>query len=48
VLQRILKFIRFSRTVFALPFAVGSMLVAAKGLPSLLTIGVVLLAADTQ
>ncbi len=29
-----LRFIRFSHTVFALPFAVGSMLVAARGLPS--------------
>jgi 4-hydroxybenzoate polyprenyltransferase len=44
VLHRILKFIRFSHTVFALPFAVGSMLVAAKGLPSLLTIALILLA----
>src|SRR3977135_3500999 len=31
---RILKFIRFSHTVFALPFAIGSMIVAAHGLPS--------------
>jgi 4-hydroxybenzoate polyprenyltransferase len=44
VLQRILKFIRFSHTVFALPFAVGSMLVAAKGFPSLVIIGLILLA----
>jgi 4-hydroxybenzoate polyprenyltransferase len=44
VLQRILKFIRFSHTIFALPFAVGSMLVAAKGLPSLVIIGLILLA----
>jgi 4-hydroxybenzoate polyprenyltransferase len=44
VLQRILKFIRFSHTVFALPFAVGSMLVAARGFPSLVTIGLILLA----
>jgi 4-hydroxybenzoate polyprenyltransferase len=44
MLQRILKFIRFSHTVFALPFAVGSMLVAARGLPSLLTVGLILLA----
>ena len=29
-----LKFIRFSHTVFALPFALGSMFVAAGGLPS--------------
>src|SRR5260370_30393755 len=32
-IRRILQFIRFSHTVFALPFAVGSMLVAAHGLP---------------
>ena len=44
MLTRILKFIRFSHTVFALPFAAGSMLVAAKGLPSLVTIGLILLA----
>lgn len=31
--RRILQFIRFSHTIFALPFAVGSMLVAAHGLP---------------
>lgn len=30
-----LKFIRFSHTVFALPFALGAMFVAAGGLPSL-------------
>lgn len=44
MLQRILKFIRFSHTVFALPFAAGSMLVAAKGFPSVVTIGLILLA----
>jgi 4-hydroxybenzoate polyprenyltransferase len=32
--QRILKFIRFSHTIFALPFALGSMLVAGRGFPS--------------
>ncbi len=32
-IRRILQFIRFSHTIFALPFAVGSMLVAAHGLP---------------
>jgi 4-hydroxybenzoate polyprenyltransferase len=32
-IRRILQFIRFSHTIFALPFAVGSMLVAARGLP---------------
>lgn len=44
VLDRILKFIRFSHTIFALPFAAGSMLVAAKGLPSVTTLGSILLA----
>src|SRR6266481_411388 len=44
VLTRILQFIRFSHTIFALPFAVGSMLVAAKGLPSVTTVGLILLA----
>ncbi len=39
-----LQFIRFSHTVFALPFALGSMLVAAGGFPSLHTVGLVLLA----
>jgi 4-hydroxybenzoate polyprenyltransferase len=31
--RRILQFIRFSHTIFALPFALGSMLVAARGFP---------------
>ena len=39
-----LRFIRFSHTVFALPFAAGSMLVAADGLPTLRIIGLILLA----
>jgi 4-hydroxybenzoate polyprenyltransferase len=43
-LSRVLKFIRFSHTVFALPFALGSMLVAAHGLPNLRTILLILLA----
>ena len=30
---RVLTFIRFSHTLFALPFALGAMLVAARGLP---------------
>lgn len=34
MLRRILAFIRFSHTVFALPFALGSMLVAAQTWPS--------------
>ncbi len=34
---RFFQFIRFSHTVFALPFAIGSMVVAANGLPDLRT-----------
>ena len=40
---RVLTFVRFSHTVFALPFALGSMLVAARGLPSLRVFGLILL-----
>lgn len=32
---RALRFVRFSHTIFALPFAAGSAIVAAKGLPGL-------------
>lgn len=39
-----LRFIRFSHTVFALPFAAGSMLVAADGWPTLRIIVLILLA----
>ncbi len=39
-----LRFIRFSHTVFALPFALGSMLVAAQGLPGWWLAGLILLA----
>jgi len=42
--SRVLTFIRFSHTVFALPFALGSMFVAARGLPALRLCGLVLLA----
>lgn len=34
VITRFLRLIRFSHTVFALPFALGSLVVAANGLPS--------------
>lgn len=44
LIQRILKLIRFSHTVFALPFAAGSMIVAARGLPSLRTVVLILVA----
>ncbi len=39
-----LRFIRFSHTVFALPFALGAMLVAAGGLPSVKLCGLIVLA----
>ncbi len=38
-----LQFIRFSHTVFALPFALGSLFIAANGRPSLRLLGLVLL-----
>ena len=38
-----LTFIRFSHTLFALPFALGSMFVAARGWPSARTFGLILL-----
>ncbi|SDU28597.1 4-hydroxybenzoate polyprenyltransferase [Verrucomicrobium sp. GAS474] len=38
-----LEFVRFSHTIFALPFALVSMLVAAGGLPSLSVVGLILL-----
>ena len=44
MIARLLRFIRFSHTVFALPFALGSMLVAARGLPPTRTVGLILLA----
>ena len=44
LLGRMLTFIRFSHTVFALPFALGAMLVAANGLPSWRTFGLIVLA----
>jgi 4-hydroxybenzoate polyprenyltransferase len=40
---RFLYLIRFSHTIFALPFAVGALLVAAHGRPTLRTFGLVLL-----
>jgi 4-hydroxybenzoate polyprenyltransferase len=39
---RFLRLIRFSHTVFALPFALGALVVAADGLPSLRTLFLVL------
>lgn len=46
-LRNALTFIRFSHTIFALPFALGSMLVAARGLPSARTFGLILAAMVT-
>src|SRR5881296_561346 len=40
---RFLRLIRFSHTVFALPFALGALVVAANGLPSLRTFALVVL-----
>ena len=40
---RLLRFIRFSHTIFALPFALGSMLVAARGVPPVKTIALIVL-----
>src|SRR5213593_4652402 len=37
-LSRFLRLIRFSHTIFALPFALGALVVAANGLPSLRTL----------
>src|SRR6266404_9676641 len=41
-LTRFLRLIRFSHTVFALPFALGALLVAANGRPTLRTLLLVL------
>lgn len=41
-LIRFLRLIRFSHTIFALPFALGALLVAAHGWPSPRTLGLVL------
>ena len=39
---RFLRLIRFSHTIFALPFALGALLVAAQGRPSLRVLGLVI------
>ena len=44
MIKGFLSFIRFSHTIFALPFALGSMFVAARGLPPLRTFALVVLA----
>src|SRR3979490_1557369 len=40
--KRFLRLIRFSHTIFALPFALGALLVAANGRPSARTLLLVL------
>src|SRR5438445_1586335 len=42
-LERFLRLIRFSHTVFALPFALGALVVAANGLPAARTVVLVLI-----
>ncbi len=44
MIARLLRFIRFSHTIFALPFALGSMLVAAHGWPEWKTVALIVLA----
>ena len=41
-ISRFLRLIRFSHTIFALPFALGALLVAARGRPSWRTLGLVI------
>src|ERR1700730_4299189 len=43
VAKRFLQLIRFSHTIFALPFALGALIVAANGLPSLRVLVLVLI-----
>ena len=43
VFERFLRLIRFSHTAFALPFALGALVVAANGLPSMRTLLLVLI-----
>src|SRR5438552_17253993 len=42
-IARFLRLIRFSHTVFALPFALGAFVVAANGRPSLRTLSLVVI-----
>lgn len=44
MIARLLRFVRFSHTIFALPFALGSMLVAARGWPAWETVARIVLA----
>ena len=44
MIARLLRFVRFSHTIFALPFALGAMLVAAHGWPAWQTVALIVLA----
>jgi 4-hydroxybenzoate polyprenyltransferase len=44
MIRRFLSFIRFSHTIFALPFALGSMFVAAQGIPPMRVFALIVLA----
>ncbi len=44
MIARLLRFVRFSHTIFALPFALGAMLVAARGWPAWETVALIVLA----
>ena len=44
MIRRFLSFIRFSHTIFALPFALGSMFVAAQGIPPVGVFALIVLA----
>ena len=44
MIARLLRFVRFSHTIFALPFALSSMLVAAHGWPAWETVALIVLA----
>jgi len=44
VIARLLRFVRFSHTIFALPFALGAMLVAAQGWPDWKTVALIVVA----
>lgn len=44
MIARLLRFVRFSHTIFALPFAIGAMLVAARGWPAWDTVALIVLA----
>lgn len=44
MIARLLRFIRFSHTIFALPFALGAMIVAAHGWPEWQTVALIIVA----